>query len=273
MGLGRGQVLNLAMGGYSIFDAVVTYERNRTILSSADIVVVQLDGFQFTTGIVPGPRYEVFASLSDRMAFHGAKRARLIKDWFVRTDSALVPLYIYLNYSLIRRRPPEDYGIDRYGRLALVPITGEHDPREFTERAFRGWINEFYREYEHSPVMEGQLARMVTMAQERGAKVYLIHMPTAGNYLALLEREPGNPYLQFKTNLTRAAQELGARCQFWEAPAEVGLTDRDFVDWGHLNTPGAEKWSQFFVRWLQAAEAAGPAVSSARVLSGGGLER
>jgi len=250
LGLRKGQVLNLAMGGAQIIDALVTYERNRAQLSKARLVIVQVDPFQFSSGIKPGFRFRHFASASDRLAYSGATRASLLLDMIFRTDHTLPVLTEYLRYWQRTGHAPGPAGVDQFGRLAAVRIADDHPERQFESSLLRLWIHRFYETYEYSPVFEEQLARLVRMVKADGGEVVLVGMPTAGDYWALMRESNGELYSDFKERLARLAARLGARSQFWDAPVEVGLTDRDFRDWGHLNTPGAIKWSDFVAGWI-----------------------
>jgi hypothetical protein len=254
MGLSRGQVLNLAMGGGQIFDPLITYERSRSRLTPIRSVIIQLDPFEFSTGGTPGVRYRFFGSWQDLMAYHGRKRAGVIEDYFFRTNSVLPTVSEYIKLLLKRGRPPDPVGLDPFGRLAVVKIADDHDPRDFTDQQFRFWIDTFYSDFQYSPVMEDQLARLIRMAKQDGAHVYLVHMPVTERFRKLLAELPGNPDQQVKTQITRLAQKYHAEIAWWESPAETGLTQRDFRDWGHLNTAGARKFSEFFARWMRSEE-------------------
>ena len=90
-----------------------------------------------------------------------------------------------------------------------------------------------------------------------GAKVYVVQIPMAGSYLDLLKEFRGNPYGEFRERIPCAVGHLPSRVMFWEEPAVAGLTDQDYRDWGHLNTRGAHKWSEFFVDWLNGVNGVG----------------
>ncbi len=250
MGLRRGEVLNLSMGGVSVFDMFVTYQRNRARLAGASLVILQVDPFQFSVGRVPDGRFRKLASWSDRMAYSGTKRATVISDYFFQTNNTVPVFGHYLDAWLENGSAPELDGIDRYGRLALVNIADDHDPQEFTQQRFGYWIDFFYREYEYSPILEQRLIQMIRMVQEDGGEVAIVMMPMAGNFLALTRGTIGEGYTRFRARMFELASQLGATCVFWEEPADAGLTERNFRDWGHLNTPGAEKWSEFIAHWI-----------------------
>lgn len=259
MGLPKGKVLSLAMGGVNILDALVAYERNRSLLSHARIVVLQVDPFQLSAGqYPPPPRFREFATWSDRFAYHGRGRVRLLADYVFGMDKALPAVSLYVKYWLKYRRPPNrQFERDELGRFvparaAMVPV--KHLKENYvTEKWHRYWLAWAYPDYEYSEIMEGQLESIVRMAKAGGAEVYVVYIPTSGNYLDLLLKEPGDPYNQFRARLERLAAKTGFHIGWWESPADAGLSDRDFVDWGHLNPAGARKWTIHFTRWLNSA--------------------
>lgn len=252
LGLRRGEVLNLSMGGVSVFDMFVTYQRNRARLAGASLVILQVDPFQFSVGRIPDSRFRKLASWSDRMSYSGRKQADLIADYFFQTTNTLPAFWYYLDAWLENGTAPKLAGIDQYGRLAVVKIAHDHEPQEFTQQRFGYWIDWFYREYEYSPVLEQRFLQMMRMVQEDGAAVVIVMMPMAGNFRELTRGALGEGYDRFRARMFELASEFGAHCVFWEEPANAGLTDRHFRDWGHLNTPGAEKWSEFLGRWIVA---------------------
>jgi hypothetical protein len=257
LGLQRGQVLNLGMGGAHIFDAVVAYERNRAKLSRARLHVVQIDPFQFSRGIPPNSRYRLLASWEDRMAYTGAHRLRLMADLAFRLDDALPLINLYVKERVRNGRAPQGAEVDQYGRLALVPIGDEQDPREFNDARHRYWVKFFYEDYEYSAGFEAQFLRLVRMIREDGGQVILVEMPSVDPFRAMLRERAGDPYGTFHTRMVRLAAERGIPYPRWPSPAAIGFQDRDFRDWGHFNTSAALKFSEHFVRWLQACREAG----------------
>ena len=254
MGLRRGEVLSLAMGGAHIQNALLTYERNRNILSRARIAIVQLDSSGFNTGIIPQGRYHQFASWEDRMAYSGKVRARLLADYVFRMDNALPAVGMYVREWIQHRKPPRQYQLDKFGRLAVVPIADDHEDKEFTPDCYQWWLNILYVDYNYSAVMEGQLVRLVRMFREDGVQVYIVHMPVVPTFQPWIDKVPGDPDVRYKALLARLSRDYGVHVGWWGAPEEAGLTARNFRDWGHLNTPGAHKWSEYFVRWLRLPE-------------------
>jgi hypothetical protein len=249
--LPRGGVLNLAMGGFQIFDALVTYERNRVALKGADLAVIQVDPFQFSIGRNPSARFRQLAGWKDRLAYHGLVRAGLIRDMVFGTDNVQPTLVDLRRKLLSDGRLPEPVGVDEFGRLAVVLIANDHDARNFTPRAFSYWLDWQYLRYEYSPVFEEQLVRLVTMMQQDGVKPVVVYMPTVADFQSRLRKRPGDPYGHFRLRMGDLGRRHGFPAAFWENAADAGLDERGFRDWGHLNTAGAKTWSVFFASWLQ----------------------
>lgn len=259
MGLRRGEVLNIAMGGNDIFDSLVLYERNREILGRAQTIIIHLDSYQFTAK-KPGVRFRRLAGWSDRMAFTGAQRRRLICDLFFQVDTVRADLVHYVKEWLRSGGPPPPVGIDRYGRYAVVRADN-HNPSRFRPQVLQFWLDEFYKDYKYSPVFEEHLVKLIRMARDDGADVYFVQVPMPGDYLARLKQYPGDPYGHLRANIPPAVQRYARALQFWESPSEAGLTDQDYRDWAHLTSEGAEKWTEFFVRWLNETSQGRPAKS------------
>jgi hypothetical protein len=257
MGLERGQVLGLSLGGVSILDALLTYQRNRDTLSQAGIVVLQVDPFQLAaSGYPPPARYREFASFDDRLAYRGRARARLFADYVFGMDLALPVVSAYFKDWLKRGRPPRyRYFIDDNGMMARVGAAALpenlHEARCFTGQAINHWLNWAYPDYQPSPIMEDQLTQLIRMAKSDGAEIYAVYLPTTAAYFNVLRKVPGDPYHHLQTLLDRMAAEMGIRVGWWSLPEDAGLTEHDFADWGHFNRAGARKWTAHFARWIQ----------------------
>lgn len=263
LGLQKGQVLPLAMGGINVLDALLTYQRNRAALSRADLVVLQLDPFQLSAGGYPPPaRYRRYASWHDRMAYTGRARARLLADYVFGMDVALPVASQYLKDWLKHGRPPRQrFFIDGTGRLAVAGAAAMpddlHEERNFTGKALEYWLHWGYPDYAPSPIMEEQLARFIQMVKSDGAGVYVVYLPTTKAYFEMLAKVPRDPYHYLKARLQRLAGELGFEIGWWQLPEDAGLAERDFADWGHLNRAGARKWTRHFVHWLESVRGSG----------------
>ncbi len=259
MGLERGRVLNLAMGGARPFDDLKIYERNRSVLAQADAVVIGVDAWNFSRGVPPSPLYRYYANWADRLEYTGAHRFSLMRHLLFRLPDALPSFQGYVKHWIKEGRPPRPTGIDKYGRLAVDPLDNNHDKNNFKTPALRYWITHFYSDYQYSSGFEGHLVKLLTLLREDGARVYLVRLPTAGTYTTMLEQYDGDPLGQFRKNMTRVAGAWGEAVQFREfVPEDAGLSDRDFRDWGHLNNDGAVRWTEFFVRWLGTVHAGRP---------------
>jgi hypothetical protein len=251
LGLRRGKVLSAAIGGYTIFDSLILYERHRPKLSKARHAIIQVDAFQLSVGIGPHDRYRLLAGWDERMAYSGVKRALLISDLFFRMNPSLPHVSMFVEELLQNGRLPAGTGVDRSGRLAVVDIGNDPIPERTTDESFRYWLREQYRNYEYSKGLEDQFVRLIRMAQQDGLKVWILQMPVAERYQAMLRAEPGDPDRQFRRNMERMAREQNAAWQSWISPSEAGLETADYRDWGHVNTRGSIKWTEFFSQWFQ----------------------
>ena len=250
IGAGRGEVINTSMGGVHIQDALWLYERNRAALSRARLVVVQADPFQFSVGIKPNARFRKLATLSQRLAYSGTWRWRLLLDMIYSTDVAIPHVTELLRVVARTRRLPETIGLDPYGRAAYDRLDAYHDEQFFTEGQILNWVINYYTDYQYSSRFEAEFLRLVQMVKEDGGELVLFGNPTSSDYLPLLRRERGPIYEEFKRHMNILAARHGFKTLFWEQK-DVGLTDEDFQDWGHVNINGAKKISDAFAEWYK----------------------
>jgi hypothetical protein len=256
MGLQRGEVLNLGLGSGRPIHALKIYQQNRDILAQADIVIIEVESWQFALTIPPNELdlYRYVAGWSDVLAYKGENRYSLVRSLLFRLPDAVPYLRIYVKHWLTEKHAPESVGIDKYGRLALVRIANDHDEERFQDEHIANLLDWTYRNYEYSEVAQEYLIKLVRLAKEDGASVYVLRMPSAGNFVTRLKQHDRNPYGQFRENVQLAIADLADGVQFWEFPTEIGLNDQDFRDPGHFNTGGAIQWTKFFVRWLRSVQ-------------------
>lgn len=251
LGLKRGQVLNLAVGGKHVLDALVVYREGRKNLSHARDVVLQLDGFQMSQGTPPTQRYGRYASFREQAAFKGMERLEVMRDSVFRLEGMRPALAFYVASWLREGHAPGPVPIDRYGRLALVNIADDHDEKNFTAALFDYWIERFWGGFEWSEVFARQLLELRALVREDGGRFWIVELPVIDGFYQRLRKLPGDPYAEYHRRLSALLGD-DAHVRVWRQPAEVGLVIRNFRDWGHLNTPGAEHFSRFFAHWLAA---------------------
>jgi hypothetical protein len=251
LGLKRGEVLNLAMGGDNIYDALLTYERSRDQLRGTGIVVVQVDPFQFNVGRPPPARLRRYATWRERKAYRETRhRWSIWLDFLFRSEVSLQPLGVYIRQWLTDGEPPAEDSVDVFGRLAVVRIANDHDPMEFSHSRLESWLQWQYMDYFHAPELEHALLRLIDMAHEDGAKVVIVGMPTVPRYQEMLSAFPGDPQAVFQNRVRQILARRADGLAFWSTPESAELSVTHFRDWGHLNTAGAIVWSDFFARWL-----------------------
>lgn len=252
MGLQRGEVLNLAISRGQPFGFLNIYERNRRILAQADSVIIEVQSWQFSRGVHPSPLYRFFGGWSDRMAYRGANRLSLMRHLLFRLPDVIPYFQGYVRRWIREGQRPRPISKDKYGRLAMDSIDDYHDENNFKPQAIMYWINRFYSNYEYSNVFEGHLKKLVKLVKEDGGKVYVVRIPAAEKYMAMLTQYDGDPLGKFRKKIIRAVGERVNGGHFREFTSEeANLSDWDFRDWGHMNNRGAIKWTKYFVRWLK----------------------
>ena len=260
LGLPRGAVLNLALGGASIFDASLVHRRSRGILKRARTVIVQVDPFQFNAGPTPGLYTRRYGTWTDRLAYRGRHRLLLLWDYVFRLNPVLPEMASLTKHVLKERRLAPPIGVDSFGRLNVVRIANNHDPAQFTDERLRYWLDWQYDHYWYSPGLERMLLGLIADAHDDGARVFIVIMPTVARYYEMLRQYPGDPYGQFIVRLQDAIGPHADGVGIWVTNDDAGLDEADFRDWGHLNTRGAARWSASFSRWMIQHEG-GPDVS------------
>ncbi|MBI3832105.1 MAG: hypothetical protein HY291_21470 [Planctomycetes bacterium] len=259
LGMPKGSVVNCALGGGRLFDALDLYRRNREILKGTKVVVIGLDDWYFTLGSHPlGTLYELDAPLSDRMRLPEPPRNAMVLDGLLQ-QRVKVPFALrYFAHVLLNGKPSEiSVYVDEYGQVrdkgdevkALTPAEIEHDAANLAYH--------HYSRFRQSPVLAGHLEELIRSIREDGAQALLVELP---NRSAYRERVRQDHETEFQAHLALAreiAQRLDVPFLYYEQPEDCGLRDTLYADYGHLKPEGAHAFSAFFATELGARNLSG----------------
>lgn len=232
LGLHDGDVLNLAVTTGTTFDALTLYRRNRPVLSKAKILVVGIEDRTFNAGWPPNDRDRRYMTLSERIGpYDGEHTLSLLAGWVWRTYDARGPIQATIK-SLAK------------GREAALPITADgrvkwrDDEVEVGPAALLDpkAYERFYARWQPTDGRKKFLETLVAMAAEDGLRVLVIKVPWRAEHLDLIRKHHPDKLAEYRR---RAASVTGAEVVLWDDPADVGMRDDQFYDYGHPTTRGA----------------------------------
>jgi len=246
LGLPADRVLNLSIGGASIHDFLLTYERHPALLDSAETIILQADAFQFNVATNPNSRFHFYASLEDRRAYSGGLEWRLLHEWLLRVEA------VSSTMALLIKGQPDPPRFDHYGRFGQVNPPNPHDEWEFRPARLEYWLTWLYGDYRYSEELERRTLAAIDRLRAHGVRVYLIRLPVVEPFERMLEAHPGDPDGAFRRRVQSVYAPHLDGIGWWEVPSAIGLEYLDYQDYGHVNDPGAEKLTAYVANWLRA---------------------
>ncbi len=134
---------------------------------------------------------------------------------------------------------PEHKRLKPYGRVIKNP------------RSLHNRIHGFYRDFDSHPILIDHVRKLATLVQADGARLVLIQMPNRGQHQFAVETLYGPHYAQHIKTTETLARELKIPFYLYRMPADCGLEERHFYDYGHLALKGSETFTQFIAELIR----------------------
>ena len=248
--LPKNSTINLGLSSGRIFEALWLYERNLPRLSSAKLVVLNIDEWQLSSGWLLGSLYEMHAPWRERLQFADGTGNKLILDGILSMRHKLKLLPNAISRAL---------ALHKSGRIELtfdennqiLPPPRKNKPENEAEK-YQTEMRAFYDRFEIHPVMESHVEQLARRIAETGGRLVLMQLPNRDAYQALVNREKGREYAQHVAALRALAQRIGVPLLFYEHPSECGLNEESYEDYGHMNPDGAQAFTKFFAKTIKA---------------------
>jgi hypothetical protein len=250
LGLPRNSTVNAGMAMGRLYDALYFYERNRALLGKADVVVFSFDEWHFSVGGRLGTHYELHAPWVERFQFSGLLRSRMVLDglFSMRIKLPLLPRKLMVDAGL---RQPNRFQLSLNDDNQILPPERPVAEDGLDVARLRKQIELLYDDFEISPVPQEHLRRLAEMVKADGARLVLLQMPNRNSYQAEVERTHGKEYQAHARTLRALSAELNAPLHYFERPEECGMTDADYVDYGHISLDGSRTFTTFLARLLR----------------------
>ena len=230
----EGTTGNLGMNGARVFDSLYVYEHNEEKLKGAEFVFLNVDEWHLSTGAdVLNPVYDMNGPLSERLRFPKDQRTRMVLDgiFSMRVKFSLV------GSALFRKSKPwRPLDANNQAQYSTVPVKEEY-------LAIR--MNQFYNKFEISDVMLEHIKALALRVKANGGKFVLLQMPNRNAYQKLVDQSYGKEFIQQRRALEALARTIQVPFYAYNRPEEIGLTDSDYGDYGHVTPEGAVKVTKF----------------------------
>jgi len=256
LGIPVGSTLNSGLASGSLFEALYFYERNEARLKTARVVLLGIDEWHLSTGWKIGSTYEIHAPFAERLSMPERIRTQMVLDgvFQIRHKLKLLPRGLMVLTGL-RKQDEPDLIVDENNHV--LPRRRRGVPSDVDARAYHETIDNFYTNFELSPVFVGHIEQLAARVKANGGTLVLMQLPNRAAYQREMERLKGAEYRSHLAALSLVAKRVGAPVYVWESPKDIGLTDADYEDYGHMNDAGAriftEKLAQLFTaeKWFK----------------------
>ena len=245
-------VLNFSLGSGSFWEANVVYRERPELYNNSSLIIIDVEPWMFNKNmrhpvykkILPyQPYFPIWASLKERTEppgigsktslvfdfFWPVTERRSFPDWY----AAIKTLTNSQNVSAGLSIPTYQYNAAEYQSLATAP--------NFSAYSI---AHDHLNNYEFAKYKANYLRHLVKRFEKQCDHIVLLQPPVRKEYMDVIYNNPD--YLAtYKQVLTfiHSLENKKVSSIIWETPAGCGLDDSVFIDYGHFNLNGANKFT------------------------------
>lgn len=229
-------VENIAVQAGTPLSSVWLLRRNPDLLARVELVIMDVNRQMLREEPVR-PRFYRYASMSERLALASmTARTEAVLDWLLRhrADKRTVGEWARGITGLM----PKDDFLSIYKDRGLwwhFENGSKADQSLAADNA--GWL--YMADYEPSASMQAHMNGLLAMLRAREIRCVVMHTPTVQAYRASFTEIPGAAVANhFYMEWLRTLEDRATVLRF-DTPESCGLSERHFLDYGHLHRAGA----------------------------------
>lgn len=241
LNLPEGSTINLGLAMARVYESLFFYERNQEKLKHAKVVVFNTDEWHLSTGPrMKNALYEIHGPLLERLRFPEEQRTRLFMDGLLnqRLELQLIPGALFG-----RKHDEQTLALDE-NKQVLAPARAD---KKFTGSYKE--VETFYHNFNVHPVMVGHIRHLAELVRANGSQFVLMQLPNRASYQAQVQSTHSEDFAAERVALVNLAKELHVPLHFYLLPEELGLSDNDYEDYGHLKPAGARIVTEKIAEW------------------------
>ncbi len=252
-------VLNLAIGSGSFWEAKAIYRERPELYNNCSLIIIDIEPWMFNNNLIHAiykktyhyePYFTIWASLKERTEPPGiAAKASLVSDFFwpVSEKRAFPDWYAVIkaltnNQNMLARlsAPTYQYKADEYRYLATST----------NFKAFSMAHNNMAN-FEFSNYKADYLRYLIQRFERQCDHIVLLQPPVHKEYMDVIYNNPNylSGYKQILAFI-RSFENDKVSSILWETPADCGLDDSVFIDYGHFNMDGAREFTKILYNKL-----------------------
>jgi len=252
-GMPAGDVANLAVNGGTSFEARKLLERNPQVTDRAKLLVIDLTRSQLNDRNEVRPLFYRLADVRDRLALdRRADRDKAMIDFALLNlrEKRSVDLWLQGAYNIATSRSlvPKSPLPTR----PLWAITAAERARKLHRFSPAVAAKRQLEHFVKSRMAQSFVQRFLKLCADRKIRVVVLCTPKLNEYHAAIPEIPGatdanKAYFRWLDSLKGQAEII-----VYDTSQSAGLTDRDFMDYGHLTEHGAKQLTRTLVHDLTA---------------------
>ncbi len=227
-------VLNLAFPGSDPFVWRLFQRRDHDKLETSRITIICVDGWQYNYFQVrKNPLFRHFAAINER--------------WLLDSDFQVLLGGVLRTFEEREFYTGAARNLFRRSVRSMSGGTGPTAPPEIVE-TIEQTASRYFDEYRFSRGMQDYyLKSVIETALGDGQKVLLLQLPVRDGFMNLMRSKYSAQYNAYKEVIVQIKM---VPLILFEDASNIGLQNSDFEDYGHFSAKGAERFVDFFSRYL-----------------------
>ena len=269
--------VNLSMIASHSSDWLSLYEANREKLKQAKVVFCLVDEWIFSSGFVNDEHYCMTAPLLERWTYaqqtevppppaHERPAEQRARDDAYRAHlrnrrDCLLMDWVFASRLKLPAIPAAIFRVMNLGKMRRPKTTGEFMVRSNVGERMRNQVDDLnhyhdrialtFKNFDTHPAYVRRIERLGELCAEDHVRFVLVSLPNRSRYQDEVERlEPG-AFDLYKRTFTKVADDLHAARHFITDPKEIGLTDTDYEDYGHMLNSGSRGCTEWFAKIIE----------------------
>ena len=243
LGKPKGSTINLGLAMARPYESLYLYERNEPALKNAKVVVFNVDEWFVSSGPkISNSLYETHGPLLERLDYPERMRTRLFLDglFTMRVMAKLVPGAVFG-----RKNDVQNLKLDANNQVVPPPGEGKLE-------AYGDHVAMFYDRFDVNVVMLDHIEKLAEKVKANGGRFVLLQLPNRAAYQTEVEKNHRAEYEREREAIGALALKLSVPFWSYRLPAELGLNDDDYEDYGHMTPGGAAKTTTFIGEKIRA---------------------
>ena len=246
-------VLNLSLGSGSFWEANIIYRQQSELYNDCSLVIIDIEPWMFNKNIIHPifkkqipyePYFTVWASLQERLEFNGiATKASLVSDFFWPLSERRSFPEWFDAFSALKNNQNK--------RANLSIPTYQYNAKEYQALAssqnFEAFsiANDHLNNFEFAKHKADSLQNLVKQFEKQCDHIVLLQPPVRKKYMDVIYNNP-DYHATYKQVLAfiHSLENDKVDSIIWETPSDCGLDDSVFIDYGHFNLHGAQKFTE-----------------------------